>query len=165
MCLLISGCGLFKKTIKKSNTFEQIDKSELRSQINEDVKADIKGEVIVKTFEQNQIQKDIDEQTSVTADEIEIKPDGSIKAKGGVKLDNNKKDKGNVNTNRAIEQNDRYFGHIDAKTENKANQNQESKSEVKNTQSTSEPKNISILYFFIGIAMIVCLVIWWMKRK
>ncbi|WP_313418846.1 hypothetical protein [Sphingobacterium multivorum] len=165
ICLLISGCGLFKKSTKTLNTVEQVNKVEFLSESNEQVKSEITGEVVVKSAEQKQIQKDIDESTTVTADEIEIKPDGSIKATGAVKLNQNRTDKGISNENKAIDRTDRYTGHIDATKENKQQRKQETKYKVKDTHVQSEPKGTSFIYFWLAIGLAVCLVIWWIRRK
>lgn len=154
-CLLTSSCGLFKKTIKTSNTTEQIEKIEVKSQTNEDLKAELKGETFIKSAEQKQVLKNIDERTTLTANEIEVMPDGSIKGKGDARLQHNKKDKGISNENKAVERNDQYEGHIDVKTENKDQQKRETKVKTNQSASQSEPKGSMMIWGGLGILIVI----------
>lgn len=151
----LSGCGLFRKTVKNSQSSSHSEKIEKKEESKDQVSADISGESSVKSSEQKQDQRDINEQTTLTADEIEIKPDGSIKAKGGAKLGQNKKDKGISNENKALERTDKYEGHIDSSSENKAQGKQESKESDKESTSQSEPKGSMMIWGGLGVLVII----------
>lgn len=152
--LSLTSCGLFRKTVKTSSSSEQVVKSEVKGETKERVKAMLHQETSVGAIEQKQVQKDIDENTTLTADEIEVKPNGSIKGMGNAKLVNNRKDKSKTNLNKAIDRTDRYVGHIDVTKENKENGVQETKSKVKISQSQSEPK----ITFALGFSVIVLII-------
>lgn len=162
---MLSGCGLFRKSVKTSSSSEHIEKVESKAESKEQIKAVGESESKVVSNERKKVQKNVNEQTILTADEIEVKPDGSIKAKGAVRLDQNRKDKGNSVTNKAVERKDRYVGHIDAIVDNKEQRKQETKDKVKDKQVQSEPKASSFIYFFIGLSLLACVIIWWMRRR
>ncbi|WP_343320168.1 hypothetical protein [Sphingobacterium multivorum] len=165
ICLLISSCGLFKKTTKTSSSKKQIEKVEVQYQSNEEVKVDVGGKVSVKSIEQKQIQKDIDENMTLTADEIEVKSDGSTKGKGNAKLVNSRRDRSKSDQKKTVDSNDRYIRHIAVTKENKAQEKQEKNSLVKNTQSHSEPKGSMMVWLALGVLVLVVGLIWFLRQK
>lgn len=165
MCLLISGCGLLKKNVKTSQSSEHITNTEVKEESRSHTSAEVKGESKIVSHEQNQVQKDIDEQTTLTANEIEIKADGSITGKGNANLKHNRKDKGKLNGNKALERTDNYVGHIDVESGNKAQEKQETKDNGKVTTSKSEPKGSMMVWGAIGLLILICGLIWFFRKK
>jgi len=123
--------------------------------VEEQIQTTVKSERETQSNEQSQLQKDIDEQTAVAADEIEIRPDGTIKASGNAKLSQNKKDRSKLEQSKQVDSNDRQVGQIDYKSAGKEQNNQESKEEVKNVQSQSEPKGSMWIWISAGALLFV----------
>lgn len=155
MCLLISGCGLFKKTVKTYQSSEHVDRYEEKSENTQAVKAAVSGGSDLKATEQKQVQKNINENTTVTADNIVIGADGGVKASGNAKLINSKKDRSNSNENKSLDQKDRYEGYIDTKNENKSTEELETFDKSKDTKVVSEPKGYILIWLAAGSLVFV----------
>ncbi|WP_433863114.1 hypothetical protein [Sphingobacterium thalpophilum] len=148
-----------------SSSSENISKTEVRSEQEEQIQTTVKSEIDTRSNEQSQLQKDIDEQTAVAADEIEIRPDGTIKASGNAKLSKNTKDRSKLEQSKQVDSNSLQFGQIDYKSAGKEQNNQESKEEVKNVQSQSEPKGSMFIWISAGALLFVIGLIWFLRRK
>jgi len=161
----LSGCGLFRKSTKSSSSSGHDVKTEVNEESKGQVKVDLTGESKIVSNEQKQVQNDIDENTSITADEIEVKPDGSIAAKGNAKLNQNRKDRGKSNENKAVERSDNYVGHMDVKSKNKVQEKQGTRDRGKDMVSQSEPKGFIWIWAAVGLLIVTCGVIWFLRRK
>ena len=105
----LSSCSLFNKSTKKVNQVENVEKVNIKEDISEKTRAEQRRDGKVITSEQKQITNDIDEETSVTADSIEVKKDGGIVAKGNAKLRKNTKDKTKQALSIAVDSTERYM--------------------------------------------------------
>lgn len=161
----LSGCGLFRKTVKNSQSSSHSENIERKVESKDHVSADIESKNKLVSNERKQDQRDINEQTTLSADEIEIKTDGSIKAKGGAKLNQNKKDKGISNENKSLERTDSYIGHIEANSENKSQQKQDVKQNEKESTSQSEPKGSMMIWGAIGLLILICGILFLNKTR
>ncbi|WP_282638085.1 hypothetical protein [Sphingobacterium thalpophilum] len=151
----LSGCGLFRKKTKVSNSSENNSKTEIRTEVEEQIQLTAKSESETRSNEQTQLQKDIDEQTAVAADEIEIRPDGTVKASGNAKLSQNTKDRSKLEQSKQVDSNDRQVGQVEYKSAGKEQNNQESKEEVKNVQSQTEPKGSIWIWVAVGLLLLI----------
>lgn len=163
--LSLTSCGLFRKSVKTSSSSQHIEKVESKAESKEHVKAVVEGDSRQAYSEQKRVQKSVNQQTTLTADEIEVKPDGSIKAKGVVRLYQNKRDKGISNENKTLERTDSYIDHIDASKDNKEHKTDETVDKVNNNQLHTEPKGSMMIWIAVGLFILFCGVILILKRK
>lgn len=153
----LSGCGLFKKTTKSSNTREVVN--EVASKVDES-----KQEEIAKSQTENtqtnekssdQETRDIDSETTVTADEILVDKDGNISAKGGAKLDQKRKDKGTKD--RQAEKNtgtDKKINEIGKTNERRQEEHKDEQKDVEKVkESESKPDPVGGVAMWIGITL------------
>ncbi len=170
MCLLISGCGLFKKTVKTSNSIENISRNEVKSESSQQIKIAEEKKVAVKSKAEihnssktvNQVRKDVDENTQITADNIEIASDGSLKASGNAKYFNKKKDQSKGSFNKEDKKSEVIS--IDSKAIRKTTVNGRSNTKnsgkhisvekKKNSQTTSTPDFSWIIWVVIAAVMV-----------
>lgn len=159
ICVLLSGCGLFKRVEKTSNKSQSSGKIE---QVQEQAKSETEyNKMSANTTENTQTnereQKDLSSNTTVEADEIIVDSKGNITAKGNAKVTNNTADKGNIEKNEnktkltdsVVETNKLSF------EESNSAYNEEFKQKSTEKQSVSEPDGKGIVYGVIGVLILV----------
>lgn len=171
ICALLSGCGLFKKTTKSSDSrkaeHEVVNNVEETKQVETTKNSTENTNTNEKSNEQQT--HNIDSDTQVTADEINVDKDGNISAKGNAKLDQKRKDKGtkdkasetNINTNKAIEETGKTTEQIKGEYKEKSKEKENSK------ESEVEPSGKGIMFGATGVLIVVFGVLWYfgIKRK
>lgn len=155
LLLTLSSCSLFNKSTKKINQFEKVEKIELEENISEKTRAEQKQDGKVIISEQQQITNDIDEETSVTADSIVVKKDGSIVAKGNAKLIKNTKDKSKQALSKAVDSNKRYISRIKVDTDKQTENKQENKAKLIVKEEKKQPNNTVIVWLAIGVIILI----------
>ncbi len=171
MCLLISGCGLFKKTVKTSNSVENTSKIDVKSESSGQIKTTEQTSAAVKlntkiddsSKTNKQIRKDVDENTQVSADNIEIAPDGNIKASGNAKYIRKKRDQSEGSFNKfkigsqviAKDSSATKTTVLDSKSNIKNSEKQLSVEKTKSSQTTSTPDFSWIVGIVIAVVMVV----------
>ncbi|WP_146191139.1 hypothetical protein [Sphingobacterium athyrii] len=156
MLLLVSSCGLFKKTVKTSESHmleargEAMELSKIDSGSNH---LDV-GQSYVRILKQSE------DLMQIEGEEIEISPDGIVRiGKGRV----NKKltlhaDSGNVFR--------KYIsGHSQQVIENVLRKDEKLKLAERKTRRTERPMVTSMLFFITGLLVLASLMIWWLRRK
>ncbi|MGJ1194578.1 hypothetical protein [Sphingobacterium siyangense] len=151
----LSSCSLFNNSKKKINQFEKVEKIELEENISEKIHGEQQQDGKVKSKEQKQITKDIDEETSVTADSIEVKKDGGIVAKGNAKLRKNIKDKSKQALSKAVDSNKRYISRIKVDREKQTENKQEKKVKLTNKEEKKQPNNTITIWLAIGVIVLI----------
>ncbi|MDR2269367.1 MAG: hypothetical protein LBF27_00560 [Sphingobacterium sp.] len=153
--LSLSSCSLFNKSTKKINQFEKVEKIELKESISKKVIAEQQQDGKVITSEQQQITNDIDDETSVTADSIEVKKDGGIVAKGNAILRKNIRDKSKQSLNKQVDSAERYISTIKVDTEKQTVNKQENKAKLIVKEEKKQPNNIVIVWLVIGVILLI----------
>lgn len=151
----LSSCSLFNKSTKKINQFEKVEKIELEENISEKIRGEEQQDGKVITTEQKQITNDIDNETSVTADTIEVKKDGGIVAKGNAKLRKNTKDKSKQALSKAVDSTERYISTIKVDTEKQTENKQEKKVKLIVKEEKKQPNNNVLVWLAIGLIILI----------
>lgn len=165
ICILVSGCGLLRKTTKKVNSTEHVAKTEESSESKKkssEVSSESSQKKESETTNERE-QRDLDSQTSIQADKITVDKDGNLKAEGNAKLTNNKKDRGKSekDSNKAIESSNNKAAAKDTSEHSKGNKKGQTKDEDKKQNTISEPSGKEIIYGAIGFLIIVFGIMWY----
>ena len=169
ICTLISSCGLFRKTTKTVNSSEHIEKveqfDESKKKENESSFESSQKKEAEKSSERDQ--RDLDSHTSIEAEKITIDKSGNIIAEGGVKLTNNKKDRGKSEkeSNRALESTNNKNTKKASSEELKSNISQQAKRKDVVKDSVSEPSSKGIIFGTIGVLIVIVGLLWWFGVK
>lgn len=164
VCTLISGCGLFKKTTKVEE--KQVNKVEVEHNRSENIEAEqkTKEESNVSDKSTERTKRDIDSYTSIEADEIEI-TEGGIKAKGNVKYSGNLTDKSENERKSDLTATQKKESDAKYSNETKEGNKEEIKQESKQVEKVSEPSGKGIMVGWIGAAVFVIILLWYLGVK
>ena len=156
MLLLVSSCGLFKKTVrtKESQILKTNEEMTLLSKVDS-------GRIRLEVAQShNRLSVHTADLMHIEGEKMEISPDGTINIiKGKIhkkltrNVDSSKRFKQSVSEQRqAVEQRVLH---------------KEEKLQLadKMTTRTARPVVTSMLYFFIGLLVLAGAVIWWMRRR
>ena len=154
--LLVSSCGLFKKTSKSRASSETVitEKISENLQVEQDT-----GEIQIIQLNGGTLIKD-EHIIQIEGEEIQITKEGVIQLRKG-KIYQKK------NQYAETLQVEEQF-HSDWKDQKiKSSQQSENKIELRKEQSkvTARPAVTSLFYFIIGFGVLIVLVIWWLKKS
>lgn len=151
ICILVSGCGLFRKktTIKNSALIEQ--KSDVKESESEKTKLDVQQyqKVITLTDDKSKIT------TTVKGREIEVTPSG-IKCKDCEF--NQSKD---IDLKKQVDSAAFIKSNLEYAKEAYRSAKERLKNETKNSNVVTEPSGIGIIYGTIGVMVIIFGLLWY----
>lgn len=165
LCAIISSCGVFKRTERRIDRIEQSSVVEMSKDVHKGVVESSSDLSTSKeqTNTKEREQRDIDSQTTVEADEINIDKDGNLSARGNARLTSNKKDKGTIEKE--------GVKMVDASSLSETNKEsteidkQKGRQEVKysdvNKESVSKPSSKGIITGVIAVLLVIIVCAWW----
>lgn len=155
ICALLSGCGLFRKKTNIKNSALVEYKSDIKESESEKAKLDVQQsqKVITLTDDKTKIT------TTVKGREIEITPTGIRCKDCEVEQREDKDLKKQTDSTALLNSNLYYAKEADRMVKESL------KDETKNSNVVSEPKESSFIWWWIGIGLAACLVIWYIRRK
>jgi len=156
MLLLVSSCGLFKKTVKtsESHMLEARGKVMVSSQIDSSSSHLEVGQSYVRNLKQSE------DLMQIEGAEIEISPDGIVRI-----------GKGKINKKRTLySDSSNVFrksisGQSQLVIENLLRKDEKLKSAERTTRRTERPMVTSMLFFITGLLVLASLMLWWLRRK
>ncbi len=151
----LSSCSLFNKSTKKVNRVEKVEKVNIKENISEKIRGEEQQYGKVITTEQQQITNDIDRETSITADSIEVKKDGGIVAKGNAKLRKNTKDKSKQVLSKAVDSTERYISTLIVDREKQTENKQENKGKLIVKEEKKQPNSTITIWLAIGVIVLI----------
>jgi len=156
MLLLVSSCGLFKKIIKtkESRTVEVNEKmTELSS-----VDSSRRHLEIEQSY--NRLLTRSEALMQIEGEEIEISPNGVVRiGKGRVyKRRTYYSDSSNGVEKYLSKQRQQLFHRVQYKED-------KLRIDERTSKRTVQPAGTNIFYFFIGLLVVICLMVWWLRRR
>lgn len=169
ICTLINGCGIFKKTSKDVKKVEQFGKTEQLREAKNQENEQSKEQSSTTTNEQVQEREknDIDNETTLEADEIDIDDKGNIKARGGAKVTKKQKEKSEKETNANKATQEDIFKEItkDSQEQKKEQAKQETKAVDYSKETISETDFWGVIAGAIGVLIVVFGICWYFGVK
>lgn len=156
MLLLVSSCGLFKKTVKteelktvetnkKMTVLSSTDSSKKHLEIEQ-----LYDRLVIKTGDLMQIE----------GEDIEISPNGIVRiGRGRV---NKRRTHYSDSTNgfeKYLSDQRREIAHSVQYKEDKL------RIDERASKRTVQPAGTNIFYFLIGLLVVICLMVWWLRRR
>ncbi|TDQ79596.1 hypothetical protein [Sphingobacterium yanglingense] len=171
ICTLINSCGLFKRTEKKVDRVKVAAVVEKSSESKTGGIESTNTQTQSKSTEQSKERQehDINSDTKLEADEINIDSQGNISAKGGAKLTNKTNTKGK--NEKDITKQDSTGTTIQADKISFEESNdwykEQFKSDDTKKETVSSPSGKGIIFGAVSVLIIVFGVLWWfgVKRK
>jgi len=156
MLLLVSSCGLFKKTVKTEElkTVETNEKMTVLSSVD----SGKKHLEIEHLYDRHVIQTG--DLMQVEGEDIEISPNGIVRiGRGRI---NKKRTYYSDSTNgfeKYLSDQRREIAHNVQYKEDKL------RIDERTSKRTVQPAGTNIFYFLIGLLVVICLLVWWLRRR
>ncbi|WP_139351250.1 hypothetical protein [Sphingobacterium sp. CZ-UAM] len=155
MLLLVSSCGLFKKSVKtkESQTLKTGEKMTILSNVDSN-KQRLDME---QTY--NRLSTQTEDLIQIAGEEIEIRPNGVVRiGRGQVNKKRIHSSDSSIAKDRYLFEQRRELVHSAQYKEDKL------RLDTKASKRTVQPAAINILYFLIGLLAII-LVVWWKRKR
>lgn len=156
MLLLVSSCGLFKKTVRTEElkTVETNKKMTVLSSVD----SSKKHLEIEQLYDRHVIQTG--DLMQVEGEDIEISPNGIVRiGRGRI---NKKRTYYSDSTNgfeKYLSDQRREIAHNVQYKEDKL------RIDERTSKRTVQPAGTNIFYFLIGLLVVICLLVWWLRRR